>query len=78
MTDLFPDLPPSLSPFCAWKKRHDIRTEPVEVWVGGTRFPDKWRACSPDKTTAVFEGPTEEEACWSLALACGLEHWGLE
>lgn len=74
---LFPDLPESLSPFAAWKVAYGIITREIEVFAGGCRIGTKWEAASPDLTVEIFNAASEEEACWSLALACDLPHWKL-
>lgn len=73
MSDLFPDLPESLSPFAAWKRRHGVTVEEREVWLEGTQFDSNYVAT---KDGQEFTAKSEEEACYSLCLALGLGWWG--
>lgn len=65
MTDLFPDLAPSLSPRLAWLTRHGLTTRKLE---GG-----RWECALDDENWA--RGDDEDEAIVALCLKTKLPHY---
>lgn len=65
MTDLFPDLPESLSPKLAWLARYGLTTRRLES--------GRWECALDEENWA--RGEDEEEAIVSFCVKTGLGHY---
>lgn len=84
-TDLFPDLPPSLSPRLKWIEEHAISVrknpgifdneEPYEAWIGDFTEAVEDIANNGDYATLIAFGATENEALARLAEVNGFNLW---